>query len=72
MKSIIKNERGITISSLVITVLILIILLGLIDLIIPEGFLQKTKEAENQTESIIEESQNKIDALKNEYNAYVN
>jgi len=68
----INNEKGITLASLIITILILIILLGLIDLIIPEGFLQKTREAENQTNRILEESQNKIDTLKNEYDAYVN
>lgn len=72
MKVNINNEKGITLASLIITILILIILLGLIDLIIPEGFLQKTREAENQTNRILEESQNKIDTLKNEYDAYVN
>lgn len=59
-----KNNRGITIISLIITVIIILILLGLTDLILPDDIFDKADETEEQTSSKIKEAQNEIDNIK--------
>lgn len=60
------NEEGITLISLIITVIILVVLVALIDLVIPNDLFKKADNAEKQTTSIIDESQEKINSIKNE------
>lgn len=62
---IINNKKGITLVSLIITIVIMFILLGIAAVAIPEGIINDAKNTRNVSEDMINVGQNKIDTLKN-------
>jgi len=61
----INNKRGITLIALIITVILVLILLGLTDIVLPNGLFNRVKTGKEKTLLLIESSQNEIESIKN-------
>ena len=72
MRKIFKNESGITLVVLVITIIILLILTGItINMISGEhGIITKAKEAKERTENAMREENETLSMLENYINGY--
>lgn len=57
------NEKGVTLITLTITIAILIILAGIIDVVIQNDIFDKAKDIKNNTSSDINSSQNRIENI---------
>ena len=70
----VKNEKGITLVALVITIIILIILATItINFAFGEGgLIQKAQQAKNLTEQAVQEEQEKLNSLMDEYDKIIN
>lgn len=62
----IKNEKGITLIALIITVFILLALIGLIDIIVPDDAFNKAEETKSDIQLQVNEQQRII----NEVNSF--
>ena len=60
----INNKNGITLISLIITIIIMLVLLGLTDVILPDNLFDKADKADNKTNTALKETQNKINSIK--------
>ncbi len=63
-----KQQKGITLITLIITIILLLILSGVTIAAINTDILHKAKSIEGETGSKIEESQETINKLKEEWN----
>ena len=73
-KSKVRQEKGITLIALAVTIVIIIILAGItIDGIFgDDGVLKQAKGTQDQTESLIEKEEEKINYLEEEYMNVIN
>lgn len=60
------NEKGITLVSLIITIIIILILLGVTELVISDELFDHAKKAENDTSESIKGLQNEIEEIKSD------
>ncbi len=68
----IKCQRGITLISLIITIVLLVILSGIVIKMSSSNIIPQTRGVEANTNSQIEESNKVITELKKEWNIYIN
>lgn len=60
-----NNSRGITLIALIITVILVLILLGLTDIVLPNGLFDRVKTERENTSNLIKNSQKEINSIKN-------